>query len=140
MKRMIQLRGSNGYGKTTAVSQFIMKHGMNPEYIECDGITFELQTDGNGIYVLAKKRKDGTYSGLDGYVHNRDILIDLIKALINIKHPEVIVFEGLIYGLTFKLGFELNSLAKRSGYHYNGDVSFIQAGDESLSKDEKRGV
>lgn len=25
-------------------------------------------------------------------------------------------------------------------YRYNGDVSFIQAGDESLSKDEKRGV
>lgn len=118
MKRMIQLRGSNGYGKTTAVSQFIMKRGMKPEYIECAGLTFELQTDGNGIYVLAKKRKDGTYSGLDGYVHNRDILIALIKELIKLKQPDVIVFEGLIYGLTFKLGFELNSLAKKSGYHF----------------------
>jgi dephospho-CoA kinase len=118
MKRMIQLRGSNGYGKTTAVSQFVLKHGMKPENIECNGLTYELQTDGHGTYVLAKKRKDGTYSGLDGTVNNRNDLINLITKLIAERQPEVIVFEGLIYGLTFKLGFDLNNLAKKNGYKF----------------------
>ena len=118
MRMMIQLRGSNGYGKTTAVSQFIAKRGMIPENIDCDGETFELQTDGKGIYVLAKRRNDGTYSGLDGYVHDRNMLIKLIKKLIKTRQPDVIVFEGLIYGVTFKLGFDLNQLAKMYGYHF----------------------
>ena len=53
MRRMIQLRGANACGKTTAVNQFIRLHDLQTDTLEYRGKNYELQTDGR-IYVIAK--------------------------------------------------------------------------------------
>lgn len=136
MRRMIQLRGANACGKTTAVNQFIRLHDLQTDTLEYRGKNYELQTDGR-IYVIAKRRDDGTYGGLDGYVRNRDELVNVLIKVLKVKKPEILVFEGLVYGLTYKLGCQINEIAKSHGYHYTAVCLYLPL-NEALERLYKR--
>lgn len=117
MHKVIQLRGCNGSGKTTTVNQFIARNGLKPSSVDCCGRKWEIQT-GKGIVILAKRGGDGNIRGLDGYVNSREELVQVVPAVLDITKPEIMIFEGFIYGLSYKLGAEINQMAKSRGYKY----------------------
>ena len=117
MPKIIQLRGANGCGKTTAISQFIEHYGLGIDHIVVGNREYELYT--NGAYcVIARRRKDGSFTGLDGIVENREVLVNLVVAILREKRPDVLVFEGLIYGLSYLLAQRLSDIGQKMGYEY----------------------
>lgn len=114
--QIIQIRGGNACGKTTTVRQFVEKNNLKIQQIEVKGIKTDISV-GKDIVVLG--RYDKLNGGCDLFKNKNHVMNTLMYVLKNIR-PKLIVFEGILYGVTFKMGEEVNKLAKMYGYHYTG--------------------
>lgn len=118
--KVIQLRGTNATGKTTAIRQFIERGEFSVERIKIGLRDIEYHWEENRrIAVLGRYDKSIT-GGIDGYITDKRLLQDVILRLINRVHPETLLFEGIVYGVTFQFAYELSNLLKRIGYEYVG--------------------
>ena len=121
--KLIQIRGCNGSGKTTMMRQFVEKHNLSIKEIKVNNIqTFISSSEDMKTIVLGKyDRKTG---GCDLY-KNADHVVKTIYQLIKEYRPNTILFEGLIYGLTFKFAKELADNVKNYGYDYKGICLYL---------------
>lgn len=122
--KVIQLRGTNATGKTTAVRQFIERGAFEVRSIPVNGQEIEYHYDpGRGIAVLG--RYDTRVSGgIDGDITNKVVLRNSIVKLCRKIQPKVLIFEGIVYGVTFKFAYELYQALKLLGYEYRA-ICFI---------------
>lgn len=120
MKKIIQIRGANATGKTTAVRQFIEKHNLKLTFVSVKGkeTPFYVSEDRN-IVVLG--RYDKTTGGCDLFSGKSQVIAAIMYA-VKTYGAETIVFEGFIYGKSFAFGHGLNGLSKILGYEYVGVV------------------
>ncbi|MBR5202917.1 MAG: hypothetical protein IKW45_06600 [Clostridia bacterium] len=120
MKKIIQIRGSGGAGKTTVCRQFIQKNNMVgvelPIVGEKGAKSYIMKTIDNQIVVLG--RYDKKNGGCDLF-NNRKQVFDVISWVIKNIKPKIIIFEGFIYG-SFKFSIYANEQAKTQGYNYIG--------------------
>lgn len=114
----LQIRGANGAGKTTAVRDFCEKHGMRMEEMSVGGIpTFITSTASKDIIALG--RYDKKIGGCDIY-KNKNHVRATLEYCVRQYQPQYIVWEGLLYGLTFKFSKEVAVWLGSHGYKYRG--------------------
>lgn len=68
--------------------------------------------------------------GLDGRITSGEIMKVYLNRIMREVSPQVIVFEAVMYGCTFKFGEELARLCRGRGYEYIGCV--LDPGVESV--------
>ena len=116
MRTLIQLRGVNASGKSTAVRQFIERNGLKPTYIQVQGKCSKIEAN-KQCAVVGWYIPDSKAEGCDAHIDNKEHLKSVLNALME-KQYRIIIFEGLIYGMTFKLAYDINQACKKYGYKY----------------------
>lgn len=116
MNKIIQIRGSNAVGKTTTVRKFIENKNMHIEQIMVSNIKTDITCDANKQYIVLG-RYDVKNGGCDRF-KNRTHVINTILYLVKTYKPKVIIFEGFIYGKTFKFALDIEKLARMFSYKY----------------------
>ena len=115
--QIIQIRGGNACGKTTTVRQFAEQYKLKILEIEVSGIKTDISTNNKDIVVLG--RYDKLNGGCDLFKNKKHVINTLIYIIKTIK-PKIIIFEGILYGITFQMSYEINKIAKMYGYKYTG--------------------
>lgn len=114
--KVIQIRGSNGAGKTTIVRQFVQRNNLTIKPITIKNKeTFISTNEKNDIVVLG--RYDKKTGGCDLYDNTEHVLNTLIWVINNMK-PKLIVFEGMIYSLSYRFASNVSDLVKKFNYKY----------------------
>ena len=121
--KIIQIRGSNGSGKTTTVKQFVERNNLHIEEIFIKGKkTFITTNDKHSIVVLG--RYDKNIGGCDLF-DNKEHVFNTILYVVTTFRPEIIIFEGLIYSFTYKFASNLSDYMKNYKYSYQGICLYI---------------
>jgi len=114
--KVIQIRGSNGAGKTTIVRQFVQKNNLQIKEINVKGKQTYISIDESGRLV-ALGRYDKKTGGCDLYDNTEHVLNTIIWVITNIK-PKIILFEGMIYSLSFAFAKKVSDLVQEYNYKY----------------------
>lgn len=113
-KYIVQLRGGNACGKSTAMRQYCAAHGMKPGEVDTPfGPVRVMRSPGRSVIGWYKPFSNS--EGCDASVGSKEQLLSTIERLC-VGGDDVICFEGFIYGKTFTLPNRINALAKRKGY------------------------
>jgi hypothetical protein len=111
---VINPRGSNASGKTTAAREFIKDF---PEAHMINVGTSIVTQCSDKVFVLG--RYDKKNGGCDTYSGRKQVE-ETIGALIEIYKPLVIVYEGMIYSTSMRMALDLEATLKPKGYAYHG--------------------
>ena len=118
--KVIQLRGTNATGKTTTIRQFIEHGNFTVQSIAIGRRAIEYHWDEERKIVIVGRYDRAVTGGIDGYITNKDLLNNVIIRMIKAIKPETLLFEGVVYGVTFKFAYELARILKSLGYEYIG--------------------
>lgn len=116
---VINIRGSHSTGKTTAVRDFIKKHNnVKEETIYTGKYKSKFTIINNDEIVVF-----GTYSsegccGCDKDCKGREHLLEMMSYTLKKIKPKYIIYEGILYGTTFKLAQDVHRLSKIYGYSW----------------------
>lgn len=115
-KYIVQLRGGNACGKSTAMRQYCAAHGMKPGEIDTPfGSVKVMHSPGRSVIGWYKPFSNA--EGCDASVNSKEHLLSTIERLCE-GGDALICFEGFIYGKTYTLPNRINALAKRMGYTF----------------------
>lgn len=129
MNKVIQIRGTNATGKTTAVRNLINKGGYRVASIQVRGTEYPY-TYRDGI-VIGGRYDTRECGGLDGVIKDKTIMKEYIVKLLKGMKPKVLILDAVMYGVTFQFAYELDIACKSLGYHYIG-LTFAPPLDVSL--------
>lgn len=116
--KLIQIRGCNASGKTTSVRQFIQRNNLQIKQVCVKGKnTYITTNEDNSIVVLG--RYDKKTGGCDLFANKDHVFNTIVWIIFNLR-PKVIIFEGLIYGLTYKFASQVSDYVKKYNYEYSG--------------------
>lgn len=118
--KVIQLRGTNATGKTTTLRQFMERGEFTVESIEVHGREIEYHWDDRRKIAILGRYDQAMSGGVDGYITDKDLLRDCIIRMLKKIKPEALLFEGIVYGVTFKFAYELSRLLNKIGCEYVG--------------------
>lgn len=118
MKKVIQVRGTNGTGKTTAVRSLIERGDFKVYFVTVRGKEYPYTYDGK--IVIGGRYDTRECGGLDGVIKDREVLKDYIVKLLKMLQPDALILDAVMYGTTFKFAYELNIACKSLGYTYIG--------------------
>lgn len=72
-------------------------------------------------YVVAGRYNDNSRSGgIDGFISDKWLLKEYLFRILMIVKPEALIFEGIMYGITYKFGYEVYKICESLGYEYVG--------------------
>lgn len=130
---IIQVRGSNGVGKTTVVRGFLEEQPCTvaDEVIHVNGRAIECHTAGD-IFVIGRYNKN-TCGGCDSAIKNAEELKNVLAYVARKIRPKVLIFEGVMYGKTVRLGLELFNFSKAIGAQFVA-VCLEPAFDKALER------
>ena len=114
--KIIQIRGSNGAGKTTIVRQFVQRNNLEIKKINIKGKETFISTNEKGNIVVLG-RYDKKTGGCDLYENTEHVLNTIMWVIVNLK-PQIIVFEGMIYSLSYKFASKVSDFVKKYNYKY----------------------
>ena len=97
--KIIQIRGTNGVGKTTVMRGFLSKHETEIIKVNVGGKDIECTKAGDFIIIGRYDRNE--CGGCDSAVANGEQLKNLIAKIMRTLRPYCLIFEGLIYGKTY---------------------------------------
>ena len=118
MPKLIQVCGINGTGKTTLMRRIISdQQDIRKVQIEACGKGFEALT--NGSVCVLGRYGECACAGIDGYIRDKDELNALISNALFLRIAPVILFESVIYGLTFRFRKGVAEAARQNGYEYH---------------------
>lgn len=130
MKRLIQIRGNNGAGKTTAVKQYCILNNLKT--IRNDKLGIRLTVKGKECCFIGEYTESSNKCcGLDSEIHNRERLFNTVGELLT--EYETVVFESAFYGKTFDLANRLNNYCKKNNIIFE-IVLFKNSFDNCLEK------
>lgn len=115
-KRIIQLRGLNASGKSTAMRQFAQIKGLKESQIDVCGIKTWIMTN-EDTAVIGRYPKESNFGGCDSCIKGKQHLFDTLQTLMN-QGYETICFEGYLFSGSAKLCIEVDNIAKSNGYEY----------------------
>lgn len=127
MKQFFQIRGCMGSGKTTIARQIVQSGEFVVDFIDIFGKKYPYTRSKDGKIVVTGRydivsRKCG---GLDGTIKNKEIMKEYVIALLKMSpSPQIIIFEAVMYGVTFKFSYELANNCKKFGYSYKAYALF----------------
>lgn len=107
-------------GKTSTARSVLSKGKYELKTIKIAQKEYPYCYDQRKKWVVTGRYDKNECGGLDGVITNRDIMKVYINRIMKEVSPEVIVFEAVMYGNSFKFGKELSDLCKINGYDYVG--------------------
>lgn len=137
MARVIQLRGTNATGKTTAIRQFINRGTFSVKEIPVGGRLIEYHWNAERKIAILGRYDQCMSGGVDGYITSKELLGSSILRILRCVKPNALLFEGIVYGVTFQFAYELNSILKRMGCEYIG-ICFLPPLDVALERLKER--
>lgn len=133
MARVIQLRGTNATGKTTAIRQFINRGTFSVKEIPVAGRQIEYHWDAGRRIAILGRYDQCMSGGIDGYITSKELLGSAILRIVKCIQPNALLFEGIVYGVTFQFAYDLNKALKRADADYVG-ICFIPPLDVALER------
>lgn len=118
--KVIQLRGTNATGKTTIIRQFINHGNFVVNTIRVGSRNIEYHWDESRKIAIIGRYDKAVTGGIDGYITDKDYLRDVILRMVKLVKPDTLLFEGVVYGVTFKFAFELYRALKALKCDYMG--------------------
>lgn len=118
--KVIQLRGTNATGKTTTIRQFIERGAFEVKTIEIAKRQIEYHWDDERKIAILGRYDQRMSGGVDGYITDKNLLRDVIIRMLKQIKPEVLLFEGIVYGVTFQFAYELARVLKSLKVEYLG--------------------
>lgn len=118
--KVIQLRGTNATGKTTTLRQFMNRGHFAVKTIRVGTRDIEYHWDSERRIALLGRYDQAMSGGIDGYITDKDYLRDCVLRIMKVVKPEALLFEGVVYGVTFKFAYELARVLKTMGIEYIG--------------------
>lgn len=123
MRKFIQIRGSMGTGKTSAVRQFLQLTGnFTLHQITVQGKQYPFYHNSQKNIVITGIYGRRVSDGLDGVIDNRDVMMAYLLKIVDTVQPDYMIFEAIMYGTTFLFGKELADELKKRGMEYEGLV------------------
>lgn len=115
--RFIQIRGSMGSGKTSIARQFIARGNFDVDFVDVFGKKIPFTFDKSRNIIVTGRYDQNECGGCDACIHSKEVCREYLIKLMK-KSPKILVFEGIMYGITFKFSNELNNLCNMLGYKY----------------------
>lgn len=129
MKRLINIRGASGSGKTTAVKQFCERRGFRVEQVQTPFATFPVSLiDAGKIIVLGDYSANGNCLGVDRYKNGKSDIMDCLMEVAIRYSPAIILYEHMLGSNTCAGTKEIAEVASAFGYSYYG--IFLKLSDE----------
>lgn len=135
--KVIQLRGTNATGKTTTLRQFMLRGHFVGKSIRVGGRDIDYHWEEERRIAILGRYNQAMCGGIDGYITDKDFLRDCIIRMVRQIKPDVLMFEGIVYGVTFQFAYELHRLLKKIGYEYIG-ICFSTPLDVTFDRLSKR--
>lgn len=110
--KVIQIRGCNACGKTTLIKQIIERKKLKQKQYK--HIKYY---ENNNIIILGDYSRDGC-CGCDVSFSNKVELFNTILYFIRNVKPKYLIFEGLIYGVTFSFSYNLKKYLEKNNCEY----------------------
>ena len=120
MKQFIQLRGVMGCGKTSTARSVISRGNYEVRYITVGKKNYPYTYDAKKNWLVTGRYDRNVCGGLDGIITNKEEMKFYLYSLLTKVNPEVIIFEAVMYGMTYKFGAEIAKICKSKGYAYTG--------------------
>ena len=120
MRKFVHLRGSMATGKTSTARSIISRGNYEVRFVTIAGKEYPYTYDENKKWIVTGRYDKAVCGGLDGVITNREIMKYYIMKLLKEINPEVVVFEAVMYGHTFKFGKECADICRANGYEYIG--------------------
>ena len=120
--KVIQIRGTNATGKTTTIRGFINRGQFVIKTIKVGRRDIEYHWEDRRKIAIIGRYDKAVTGGVDGYITDKNELMDTILRIIKYIKPEILLFEGIVYGVTFKFAYELAHILKKYKYDYLGIV------------------
>lgn len=136
MKAVLNVRGAHCSGKTTAVRMFLNKHPHFVEEIMVDGRKTPITVLEDKSIIVLGRYDQGECGGCDRYKggsHVKSAIINVVKKY----NPDLIIYEGIMYSVTFKMAKEIAALSAGLGYQWRS-VFLFREYEAMLSLLEKR--
>ena len=120
MKRLVvQVRGGHCSGKSTAVFEYAEHAGVKERIIVEAGAERVKCTRGIDTAVIGwYSDETASKGGCDSAIKNKEVLKQVLKALMREPWVHTIVFEGVLYGKTLQLAQKIYELSKEMGFQY----------------------
>ena len=116
MNRIIQIRGSNCAGKTTAVKQFVERNNFRLLNANFYGIDLQMTWCEQRKIAIVGDYVNGTWGAdrLRAYGEFKKAIVGSAERW----HPKVVLFESYLGSKSYKFCTELRLLAESMGYDY----------------------
>lgn len=114
---VINIRGINASGKSTAVREYCRENGLKPVTISFRGYKYRAMTDGKR-YVLGWYKPYSNSEGLDSLDADKEEFKLFMHWFLRKYSPEVVVYEKQIWSTTYKLTSEIVKICKKYGYEF----------------------
>lgn len=121
MKKLINVRGACGSGKTTMVREFCQRKGFTVEKATFkDGNTSDFSVmDGGKIVALGDYNLSGC-TGCDRFKGGSKQIKATVKEAIRRYNPDVLIYEHMLSSTCAKGTKEIAEIGKTYGYSYRG--------------------
>lgn len=118
--KVIQLRGTNATGKTTTIRQFIERGDFEVKSVPVANRDIEYHWEETRRIAVIGRYDKAVTGGVDGYITNKELLRDVIIRMLKVVKPDVLLFEGVMYGVTFEFAYKLARVLKTLHCEYIG--------------------
>lgn len=108
--KIIQIRGTNGSGKTTVIREYLNRHENDVTSVKVGARKIELHKTENAIVIGRYDRN--ACGGCDAIIKSGSELKETIAKIARNLRPDVLIFEGVMYGKTYSFTAEIYAFAK----------------------------
>lgn len=114
---VINIRGINASGKSTAVREYCNENGLKPKTISFRGYDYKVMTDGRK-YVLGWYKPYSNSEGLDPLNVDKEEFKLFLHWFLRKYKPSFVAYEKQIWSTTYKLTSEIIKICKKYGYEF----------------------
>lgn len=118
MKRyIVNVRGINASGKSTAVRAYCQEHNMSPRELIYRGEKYRFMTNGKEC-ALGWYKPYSNSEGLDSLRQDKEDFKNFFEFFLDEEQPRIVVYEKQIWSTTYKLTREISEIAGNHGYEF----------------------
>ena len=114
--KVIQVCGTSGTGKTTLIKGLLSSGRFIRLYSTVDGEARELWYNGE-ILVLGRYNRNNC-CGVDAWKITGEQFLKVLDTILAVYEPRVVIFEHLMFGLTYRFKHDARACAEKHGYEY----------------------
>lgn len=137
MKKILNIRGGDGSGKTTAVWEYLKNHSFDYRSIVVGKRYKSELTVVDGGRVIICGAYDGTRgSGVDKYKGGKQ-LVPTIAKVIRTYYPDTVIYEGYVFSTVAGVNKKIAQMARDYGYQWVGIYLSLTLKEQESNLEER---